>query len=488
LAGEQYRPAGCLPAMAEPADDPTSTPAAVAAAASPSTANLQQQQQQQQQHEEAVRPIVQRTRFQGVLAVLAIATAGRADLSFGDAVPVAESLLALGGAVVVVSGATDAVERITASPKFGNWGGGGGVPPYDPSGSRFDQATWAGRYCSMLLACDPRLLLYSRAEVGRYRTLAYDGWRQRRIPPTKAPEAPDDATDSGRGTSSEIDRRLWEAKRIADSALHPTTGEWIPRPFRMAGYLPANGPICVAMIASKATLPLLFWSWMNQSQNAMVNYFNGPRQKEDASNNNGSAGNGTSLAPLVQSYGLAVASALSVAWGLATYVEAHCAADEAARLLRFVSFPSAVVASSLNCYIVRRPEIAEGVPLLAPRSRGAAAGDACTSWEDVLPGQTSQIAAARGVYATTASRAVLQMPTYLIPPLILDAVAPLKEYLAEHPALVVPVTTFLLLVSFGIGLPLAVGIFPQLSRVGVDDVEDKFRGLGYDEFYYNKGL
>ena len=108
--------------------------------------------------------------------------------------------------------------------------------------------------------------------------------------------------------------------------------------------------------------------------------------------------------------------------------------------------------------------------------------------ENVLPGQTSYIAAKRGVYSTTASRAVLQMPTYFIPPLILDTVAPLREYLSEHSMMVVPMTTFLLLVSFGIGLPCAVGLFPQVSSIKVEDVEERFGELGYEEFYYNKGL
>jgi hypothetical protein len=312
----------------------------------------------------------------------------------------------------------------------------------------------------MLLACDPRLLLYSKDEVQKYRSLAYDEWEQVKLDTS--------VSQGNKGPSRQTDRVLWEAKRIADSALHPTTQEWIPRPFRMSGYLPANGPICVAMVASTATLPLLFWSWMNQSQNAMINYFNGPRSEKDEDEN-------SIKFTLIKSYGIAVASALFVAFGLATYVENNYAGEEAAALLRFISFPSAVIASSLNCYIVRRPEIEVGVPLLNEKM------------EDVLPGETSKAAAARGVYTTTASRAVLQMPTYFIPPLILDTVTPLKQYMAENPSLLVPITTSLLLVSFGIGLPAAVGIFPQISSIRADEVE-QFQGLGYATFYYNKGL
>ena len=396
-----------------------------------------------------VRPITQRTRFQGALALLAITTASNNGLQF-QAIPIGESLLALVASVVFVSGATDAIERITSSDIHS-------IPPYNVAGERYDQSKFLGRYCKMILACDPRLLLYTEEEVRQYYQLAYV-------------DCPTIVQSSDATTNHETDRLLWKAKRIADSALHPETLEWIPRPFRMSGYLPFNGPICVAMIAVSSTAPLLFWSWMNQSQNALVNYFNGPKNtvdtdKEDAID-----------ATLIKSYVLAVTSALVVAFGLATYIQNNYSGQEATTLLRFISFPSAVIASSLNCYIVRSPEIDTGVPLMNERM------------ENVLPGETSIVAARRGVYSTTSSRAILQMPTYFIPPLILDTVTPLKVYLAENPLMVVPVTTFLLLVSFGIGLPCAVGLFPQISSIEVEEVEEPFRELGYDRFYYNKGL
>jgi hypothetical protein len=218
---------------------------------------------------------------------------------------------------------------------------------------------------------------------------------------------------------------------------------------------------------------------MNQSQNALVNHFNGPKiidATTDREEKSTAAGNSVNNGTLFKSYALAVASALIVAFGLANYVQTNYAGEEATELLRFISFPSAVIASSLNCYIVRSPEIEVGVPLLNMQQ------------ENVLPGETSIAAAKRGVYSTTASRAVLQMPTYFIPPLILDTVTPLKQFLVDNPVMVVPVTTFLLLVSFGIGLPAAVGLFPQVSSISTKDVEEKFQGLGYEELFYNKGL
>lgn len=376
----------------------------------------------------------ERTLFQGAVASLAVVTTAACDLEFAS-VPVAASLFALISAIVVVSAGTAAVEHLTASS----------VPPFDPNSQRFDQSRFGGRFCRMLLACDPRLLLYNEDEVRQCQSLIWNYG----------------AVVDG---TTETDRILWEAKRIADSGLHPETDEWIPRAFRMAGYLPFNGPICVAMVAAQSTLPLLFWSWLNQSQNALVNYYN----------RNASAH--MSGKTIVRSYAVAVGSALAVAFGLATYVNGHFEGEELKQWLRFISFPSAVIASSLNCYIVRRPEIASGVPLLNE------------NMDHILPGETSVVAAKRGVYSTTASRAVLQMPTYFIPSLILNTVEPLKNFLTESPSAVVPITTFLLLLSFGAGLPCAVGMFPQMSKIGAEEAESKFQDLGFDEFYFNKGL
>ena len=126
-------------------------------------------------------------------------------------------------------------------------------PPYSAGGQRFSQAEFSGRFCRMLLACDPRLLFYSDEEVQQGSKLLQDA--------------------SQYSLDRTMDRTLWEAKRMVEAALHPDTGETIPRPFRMSGFVPYNGPICVSMIASTSTMPLLFWSWINQSQNALVNYY-----------------------------------------------------------------------------------------------------------------------------------------------------------------------------------------------------------------------
>lgn len=173
-------------------------------------------------------------------------------------------------------------------------------------------------------------------------------------------------------------------------------------------------------------------------------------------------------------------SALSVAFGLATFIQKRYDPVAAKKLMSFVAFPSAVVASSLNCYIVRSPEIDTGIALV----------DA--DCNDVLPGETSVEAARRGVNSTTLSRAILQAPVYFLPPVLIRSV--FSGFVAANPALTIPLTTYMLLVIFGIGLPSTVAIFPQMSDIKAEEAEEKFRSLKdkdgkpYEVFYYNKGL
>lgn len=184
---------------------------------------------------------------------------------------------------------------------------------------------------------------------------------------------------------------------------------------------------------------------------------------------------------LLQSYSVAVGSALVVAFGLATFIQKRYSPEKAKSLMKFVAFPSAIVASSLNCYIVRSPEIETGIPL------------SDVDGTDVLEGETSTAAAKRGVYSTTMSRALLQAPVYFLPPLLLGG--PLQKIVARNPAVRVPLTTFLILTSFGIGLPATVAIFPQIVSITPEEVESKFQDLRdpktqkpYTIYYFNKGL
>ncbi len=207
-----------------------------------------------------------------------------------SSVPLLNTAIAATAGIATVSVAAAIVESSTA----------GDVPPFDPSGERFDQSTFLGRFSKMILACDPRLLTYTEEETRRAKEMINDYENLIKSVPT----------DSSTGMNEQdIHHALWEAQRISSASLHPDTGDVIPAPFRMSGYVPFNGPICVAMVASTSTPALLFWSWVNQSQNALVNYYN--RNASSEMDN----------ATLMKSYSAAVCSALAVAFGLATGIQ-----------------------------------------------------------------------------------------------------------------------------------------------------------------------
>lgn len=175
--------------------------------------------------------------------------------------------------------------------------------------ARYDQSTFAGRYKQMFLACDPLLLFRSDES---FRECAAELARVK-----KEYEA-----NPSLQRSADDNERLWTLKRVVDSAMpNPESGEIVPAPFRMSGYVPFNGPICVAQVASVSTTGLLFWAWANQSQNALVNYFN-RNASSDMTN-----------ADLAQSYGTAVAAALSVGFVLATAIKKKCSPQQGKRAL-----------------------------------------------------------------------------------------------------------------------------------------------------------
>lgn len=154
-----------------------------------------------------------------------------------------------------------------------------------------------GRYMKMFLACDPLLLIRTDAS---FRECAAELIRKKE----------EYAKNPSLVHTPEENERLWNLKRIVDSAMpYPENGEVVPQPFRMSGYVPFNGPVSVAMVASSSTTGLLFWAWVNQSQNALVNYFN--RNPTSV----------MSQETMLKSYSTAVASALTVGFALSTIIK-----------------------------------------------------------------------------------------------------------------------------------------------------------------------
>jgi sideroflexin-5 len=313
------------------------------------------------------------------------------------------------------------------------------VAAFSLTGERYDQSTYLGRFMKMLNICDPSSLIYPTSDIKKavenlekYRKLGSDA-----------------------GFS---DTELWRFRKLKESAVHPDTGEIIPLPFRMAGYVPFNGPVCVGLVVSQRTSSILFWQWLNQSQNALVNYFyrSGSGMVTDSI--------------LLASYTGAVASAMAIAYVLSKTVKTIIPASIAPTLLRFIALPTSCIASSVNCLVMRWPETSSGISVFS---------------EDGTEVGKSKSAAFKAIKETVASRIFLQFPVYLIPAgfTLLPAI---KRILQRNPRLGTPLTTAVMLVSFGIGLPASIAAFPQVGEIGESGLEPEFKGRG--TLTYNKGL
>ena len=116
--------------------------------------------------------------------------------------------LAVSAAVTTVSMTAFVVEQVT----------GDSVPEFDVQSNRFDQSTYVGRFCKMLLACDSRLLFYSEEEVVRARNMVLNAESLIQSPPAGV---------------KNIHRTLWEAHRISSASLNGE--EKIPHSFRLSG-------------------------------------------------------------------------------------------------------------------------------------------------------------------------------------------------------------------------------------------------------------
>jgi len=315
------------------------------------------------------------------------------------------------------------------------------APPFTPDGNRWNQSTFVGRVKHMFMMCDPSTLSYSTADIRAY---------QEQL---KAPQG------------NRSNEEMWRMRQVVECAVHPVTDEIIPQPARMSGYVPYNGPVCVAMVVSSSTGALLFWNWVNQSINAALNYCN-------------NSGGGTDMKTVVGSYGAAVGSALGVVYGMTTAIKRFAPPAMRSKLLRFTAFPACVVASSLNCYIVRRPEIGMGLPLQAADGRA------------YLEGRVSSVAAGQAVSETVQSRAILQAPVYLFPAAVL-ATPPGAALMAAGGPAATFFSTFVTFIGFGLGLPGALAYFPQQSQIARSSLEPELQDAlppGIDVLYCHRGL
>ncbi|XP_066535673.1 sideroflexin-5a [Hoplias malabaricus] len=318
-------------------------------------------------------------------------------------------------------------------------------PDFRLGESRFDQGSFHGRLRHFLDVIDPRTLFVSESHLNQCVKLL-ENFRDGTLPP---------------GVTN---AQLWEAQKVKQAILHPDTGEKIPMPFRMSGYIPFGTPVVVGLLLPNPTLAsTIFWQWLNQSHNACVNYCNRNASKP------------APFSKFFQGYLGAVSSAVTIAVGLNVLIQRAEGFSPVTRLLiqRFIPFPAVATANVCNVLLMRHSELSEGISVLD--NDGNVVG-------------TSKLAARRALLETALTRVVLPMPILVLPPVVMSILESLP-LLQRHPRLVLPVHSLVCLCAFSLALPLAISLFPQNSQIHSSQLEPEISaGMKCKVLTYNKGL
>ncbi|GCB80722.1 hypothetical protein scyTo_0016361 [Scyliorhinus torazame] len=191
---------------------------------------------------------------------------------------------------------------------------------------RWDQATFVDRLKHFFNVTDPRTVVVSNANLDKAKHLV-DSCRAGTVPP---------------GTTEE---QLHDAKKLYDSAFHPDSGERMNLIGRMSFQVPGGMAITGFMLQFYRTVrAVVFWQWVNQSFNALVNY------------TNRNAASPISAKQIGVAYFTATSAALATAVGLNLYTK-----KAPPLLARWVPFVAVAAANCVNIPMMRQQEIISGI-------------------------------------------------------------------------------------------------------------------------------
>ena len=146
------------------------------------------------------------------------------------------------------------------------------------------------------------------------------------------------------------------ANRIVAGAVHPDTGEIVPLPMRLSGFVWFNVPLLGVMLFMKTQTPAInaFFQWLNQTYNAGMNY----------GNRNASTPYTTS--DLATGYIGACVSSIGIAMVSRTMFAGKLKAFTGAKFLLLnglLNYAAAGSAGFLNCLLMRMKESKDGIDI-----------------------------------------------------------------------------------------------------------------------------
>ncbi|XP_020792206.2 sideroflexin-2 [Boleophthalmus pectinirostris] len=318
------------------------------------------------------------------------------------------------------------------------------VRSLDIDAPRWDQSTFMGRLKHFFNITDPRTALLPDSKLDEAKALV-ESCRAGSVPP---------------GTT---DEQLFYAKKLYDSAFHPDTGDRMNLIGRMSFQVPGGMAITGFMLQFYRTVPaVVFWQWVNQSFNALVNY------------TNRNAASPITPKQIGVAYVTATSTALATAVGLNLYTK-----KAPPLVARWVPFAAVAAANCVNIPMMRQQEILNGIAVTD--ENGNKLGE-------------SKKAAIKGITQVVISRITMAAPGMIIMPIIMQRMEKFR-FMQRITFLHGPIQVMMVGVFLIFMVPAACSLFPQQCSMAVSKLEPELResilskyGDGIKYVYFNKGL
>lgn len=301
----------------------------------------------------------------------------------------------------------------------------------------WDQSTFIGRFRHFAFISNPLLSLASEKDLYEAKDLYLK---------YKAGTEPSD---------TKMDQVI-RAKQLYESAFHPDSGELQNVFGRMSFQMPGGCLITGAMLQwYRTATAVVFWQWVNQSFNALVNYTNRNANSPLTTTQMGVA--------YVSATTGAMAAALSFKYGIQQRATNPI-------LARFVPFVAVAAANWINIPLMRQNEIILGLDV--EDENGKIIGK-------------SQLAPVKGISQVVTSRIAMCAPGMLLLPVIMERLEP-KPWMQRIKRGHIVIQTAIVGLFLTVMVPAGCALFPQRCKLSIDTIKS-FEKENYEEIYKNTG-